>query len=320
MRLEYTLEEYITQVKMSNKCRVLVEGKNDKAHFNNLLKAKIHSNLISRVKVDTAEQIKIEGNKCNRARIEAVYSKIKNDKQYSNLFLLCDREFDDFKIEKPISDTLLNPKVDDSFYLTNGHSFENYFFAKDIIINAFSYLTNYEFKKEAVTLFEKNFTETFRIISSLSLAARHIEKAGYFNRTLGWEYFKISNFKLNFCIEEWGLSNSNNEHYLNFKKSYIENTEFISATNLSVCMGISRGHTAVLILQRIFASCLYFAGEAEDENLASKEAKSFSKISQTQISAALSQSWLNSLTGGSNNYPSALIYDIAAYHGSSVVN
>ena len=107
MSLQLSLEEYITSVKMSKKCRILVEGKNDKAHFTNLLNIKIDDKLKRKVKVDTAEQLKGENRKtakCNRAQIEEIYDRTKGDKHYNNLFLLCDREFTNFEIDDCISE------------------------------------------------------------------------------------------------------------------------------------------------------------------------------------------------------------------------
>lgn len=320
MSLELSLEQYITSVKMSKKCRILVEGKEDKAHFTNLLHIKIGGKSKRKVKVDTAEQLKGESRqtaKCNRAKIEEIYNKTKGDKQYDNLFLLCDREFKNFDIGDYISEQVGIPIANSNFYLTDGHSFENYFFLEDVLINAFSYLTSYEFKNEAIDLFKNNFDEVFNIVSNISLTAKAIEMAGYPHGHIKWDNFSISDNCISFSIEDWIL-NKNDAHCERFKNIYSDNREIVSKTQQSIRIKISRSHTAILMLQRIFAFCLYVVGKAEDENEAIKEVNRFTNLSESQISASLSQSWLDSLTKGSQNYPVDLVSEISIYTSKTI--
>lgn len=320
MSLELSLEQYIASVKMSKKCRVLVEGKDDKAHFTNLLHIKIDNKSKRKVKVDTAEQLKGESlktAKCNRAQIEEIYERIKGDEQYDNLFLLCDREFKNFEIDEYISEQTDNSTVNSNLYLTEGHSFENYFFLEEVLINAFSYLTSYEFKNEAIDLLKNNFNEVFNIVSNISLTARDINIANYPNGHIQWDNFNVSNDCISFSIEDWALSQKD-VHCERFKSSYSSNREIVLKTDHSICIKISRGHTAVVMLQRIFAFCLYVAGREENENEALKEAKRFKGLSEAQISASLSQSWLDSLNKGSKNYPVDLISDISIYTNQAI--
>lgn len=320
MSLELSLEQYITSVKMSKKCRILVEGKDDKAHFTNLLHIKIGDKSKRKVKVDTAEQLKSESRKtakCNKAQIEEIYARTKGDKQYDNLFLLCDREFTNFEVDEYISEQIDTSIANSNFYLTEGHSFENYFFLEDVLINAFNYLTSYEFKNEAIDLLRNNFDEIFNIVSNISLTARDIEKANYPNGHINWDNFSISNNRISFSIEDWFLD-QNDVYCERFKSIYSNYREVVSKTDPSICIKISRSHTAIVMLKRIFAFCLYVVGKAEDENEARREANRFKGLSEAQISASLSQSWFDSLTKGSQNYPVDLISKISIYTSKAI--
>jgi len=321
MSLEYSLSHYVTSVKMSKNCRILVEGKDDKAHFANLLHIKIDEKLRKKVKIDTAEQLKGECRKtakCNKAKIEDIYSRTKVDKQYGNLFLLCDREFENFEIDSSISEKTIASTVDSNFYLTDGHSFENYFLFEDVLVNAFGYLTSYEFKNEAIEIFKNNFNEIFNIVANICLTARAMEMASYPNGNMQWEDFKSSNNCISFPIEDWSL-NKNDVHCERFKSIYSNNREIVYKTDQSVCIKISRGHTAIILLQRIFAFCLYIAGKVEDKDAALREANRFKKLSETQVSASLSQSWLDSLNKGSLNYPVDLVLKISIYTSKTII-
>lgn len=320
MSLELSLEQYITSVKMSKKCRILVEGKNDKAHFTNLLHLKIDDKAKRKVKIDTAEQLKGESRKtakCNRAQIEEIYERTKGDKQYDNLFLLCDREFKNFDIGDYISEQIDTSIANSNFYLTEGHSFENYFFLEDILVNAFSYLTSYEFKNEAIDLFKNNFDEIFNIVSNISLTAKAIEIAKYPNGHIKWNNFSISDNCISFSIENWVL-NQNDVYCEKFKSIYSNNREVVSKTHQSICIKISRSHTSIAMLQRIFAFCLYVVGREEDEVEALKETNIFVGLSEEHISAALSQSWFDSLAKGSQNYPVDLVSSISIYTSKAI--
>ena len=315
MSLELSLEQYLTNVKMSKKCRILVEGKTDKSHFTNLLHIKIDNKLKRKVKIDTAEQLKGDSRKtakCNRAQIEEIYEKTKGDEQYNNLFLLCDREFKNFDIGDYISEQIDISIENSNLYLTEGHSFENYFFLEDVLINAFSYLTSYEFKNEAIELFKNNFDEIFNIVSNISLTAKAIEIAKYPNGHIKWDHFSISNDLINFSIEDWILDQKD-VYCERFKSIYSNNRAVVSKTHQSICIKISRSHTSIAMLQRIFAFCLYVVGKEEDEDEALRETNRFTSLSEAQISASLSQSWLESVNKGSQNYPVDLVSGISIY-------
>ena len=97
MRLSYNYSQYIAKAMMSSKRIVLVEGKQDKAHFKNLISKVFDSNQKDTIAIDTAEHIKSESQqaqKNNRTKITEIYEQSLLAQNIDNLFFLCDREFD----------------------------------------------------------------------------------------------------------------------------------------------------------------------------------------------------------------------------------
>jgi len=112
MDLKYDIGKYITKTKMSSKKRILVEGRDDKAHIKNLIDV-LHKG--HRVKIDTAESIKgisTETNRNNRAKIDTIHQRCKDSTDHHNLFFLCDREFLKFEIKDQVVDLMLDHETD----------------------------------------------------------------------------------------------------------------------------------------------------------------------------------------------------------------
>lgn len=311
MGLSYNYSQYITKAMMSSKQIILVEGRHDKAHLKNLISKLFDSNQKKIISIDTAEQIKGESKqtcKNNRAKITDIYQHSLSTKNVDNLFFLCDREFDNFSFGKTISDVFI--ENNSSLYFTAGHSFENYFLTESTIIDALSCQTVSEFKPEAIEIFRDNFSTIFEIISCITLTARDLGISSYPSGTIHWDSFKTSNGEIIFDLNDWSSFRSLDTKRLSFKDKYDEHKPLVRATDTSVRISISRGHTAVIMLQRIFAYCLFLAGKEQDEDLARIEATQYSKISEVQITASLSQTWLNSIIQGAKNYPVALLENL----------
>lgn len=311
MRLSYNYSQYITKAMMSSKQTILVEGRHDKAHLKNLISKLFDSDQRKMIAIDTAEQIKGESKqtcKNNRVKITNIYERSLLAINVDNLFFLCDREFDNFSFDKIISDIFI--ENNSSLYFTAGHSFENYFLTESTIVDALSCQTVSEFKPEAIDIFKNNFSNIFEIISCITLTARDLGISSYPSGTIYWDSFKTSNEEIIFDLNDWSSLGSLDPKRLSFRDKYNEHKPLVIATDTSVRISISRGHTAVIMLQRIFAYCLFLAGKEQDEDLARIEATQYSKISEVQITASLSQTWLNSIIQGAKNYPVALLENL----------
>lgn len=277
---------------MSNKQRILVEGKHDKSHLKNLIKSRIGLDPKMAIEIDTAEQIQGDCRKtakCNREKITKIHDEIIKKSNINNISFLCDREFDRFLINKSIVEMpIINNKP---LYFTSGHSFENFFLNDEIITNALSCHTFSEFKTEAVQIFKNNFSNIFKIISCITLTAKDLNSASYPIGNFYWDSFTSFNGDIKLDIKEWCDLVPDNRR-VDFKTKYLKYYPIVCSTETLTCIKISRGHTAIILLQRIFAYCLFLATEPQDKDLALKEAKIFANLSEIQITSSLSHFWI----------------------------
>lgn len=311
MRLVHNLNEYITSVRMSKKKRVLVEGKDDRAHLSNLLNIAIGE---GRIKIDVAAYLKGTcrvTSKNHRAKIQAIHEACKSKDQFSNLFLLCDRETHLFNVEDCIKDNLSSENIEGNLFYTRGHSIENYFIDFEIVSVAYQFLTGSEHKLAAIELFEKILPSVIRTIAAISLAAQQVNKLTFPIGVISWTDFKVVDSKIEFNIEHWKAARGD-DLSIQFAEHYRKCLGKAENTDVITCARICRGHTAMQFLQRIFSLCLYEAAKKDDEKVAEDNAKDFSSIRESVVSNALCQSWLNSIQKGNENFPVELVSTLSA--------
>lgn len=310
MDLKYEISNYIASVKMSSKKRILVEGRDDKSHISNLLDVLLDEH---KIKIDTAENIKGDCSrtaKNNKEKIAKVHSLTKSSKSHENLFYLCDREFAKFNVGEKIFDLMTDHESDGNLSWTIGHSLENYFITDDIICKAYRFLCGSEYKTRAEELYKKIFPSALRVIANITLAAKKIEKCTYPAGTIGWKDFVIENEKIYIDIDKW-KSGKNNLLAANFCQEFKVNIPIVNGSETLICSRICRGHTAMLMLQRVFSACLFYAVKSDDEALAEKVAGEFSRIKEAAISSALSEAWVQSVRDGKAIYPENLVESVA---------
>lgn len=310
MEVKYDIPKYITSVRMSLKKRVLVEGRDDKAHIKNLLDVILGPH---KVKIDSVENIRGDCSvtaKNNKAKIEKIHKACNGSAQHSNLYFLSDREYYKFDISSQIVDLMTQHESLGNFSWTIGHSLENYFIESDIICDAYRYLSGSELKSEAIGIFKSILPTAVKVIAAITLAARDINKSSYPLGTIMWSDFKVTNNLLQFDIENWKEGDSA-IIVSDFRKSFNSFMPIVEVSDILVCSRICRGHTAMQMLQRVFASCLYTAGSEIDEEIAIKAAHEFSKLKESTVSGALSEAWVRSIRSGSENYPTNLVSSIA---------
>lgn len=310
MEVKYDISQYIASVKMSRKSRILVEGKDDKSHVRNLLLTVLGRN---KIKVDTADLIKGDcgvTSKNNRAKIDKIHNYCNNSEGYENLYFLCDREFSKFNISNVIEDLMRDHEREGNLCWTSGHSFENYFIERQVIPEAYRYLTGSEYKADAVYLFSEILPESINIISSISLAAKDIGKSTYPGGVIRWDDFKIVDRNLFFSIDEWRIGDSS-QIKKEFSEAYKKYYPIARSSEETICARICRGHTAMQMLQRIFAACLHQAGLDNSSELSAKHAEDFSRLRESSLSSALCEAWLQSIKNGNKNYPANLVSSVA---------
>lgn len=302
--LAYTVATYLTAISISTKKRVLVEGKYDRQHINNLLSVvaphhKIH--------VDAAQYIKSNDrviNKNNRMKVESVHLGAL-ELGISNVFFLCDREFRNFSIDDVVKDDLDEHYVNEKLHWTFGHSMENYFFHKDILIDAYKYLFSGENKNDAFKIFEEIIDYSFKLTAAITLASKKMDRLTFPISIITWKDFLIRDGEVylkEFDDLEWTDCDDNHKFYI-YLKEYFAIT---STSSHIICSRISRGHTAMIMLQRIFAACIFYASSSENIRLAVEGANKFSNISEETIANSLSESWVRKIDRVQQNYPVGL--------------
>lgn len=310
MDLKYDIPNYIASVKMSSKKRILVEGRDDKSHIINLLGVTSKGR---KVKVDIAENLKGDCSKTaknNKAKIEKVHEITKDSINHTNLHFLCDREFFRFEITDHINDLMSEHEVDGNLNWTIGHSLENYFIKEEIVCRAYRFLCGSEYKNEAEGLYKKVFSTALKLIATVTLAAKAIEKCSFPAGTIGWQDFSINGKDLTIDIEKW-KSQKNNQISEDFYNEYKKYLPIVEKSNVLICSRICRGHTAMLLLQRTFSACLNEVAKVNDVTIATRLANDFSKIKEGSLSSALCESWLQGVNEGSAIYPERLINSVA---------
>lgn len=306
----YSLDSYLTLINMSTKTRLLVEGRSDRIHLTNLLNEIGPTN---KIKIDTARDLRgvdQQTSKNNRAKIEYVSSRVGAK---DNIYFLCDREFREFivNVNDQVYDNLPEHYNDNSMFWTLGHSLENYFFTIDVLIDAFRYLCFSEYKSGAIEKLRSSIDVCFQIIASITMAARDMDKSTYPLAVIKWLDFKFENGQLRLkTYEEASCERGDlNEHLyalINTYSSAMSKTDYVTNSR------ISRGHTGVIILQRVFSACLYEVGKKDNEVAARESANEFSSLAEKNISTALSESWSRKVITKEVQYPEMLINKFSA--------
>ncbi|MFU9135736.1 hypothetical protein [Erwinia tasmaniensis] len=302
----YTIDSYITSLTMSSKKRLLVEGRHDRSHLYQLI---YKFNPTSKIKIDTAQDIKASDramSKNNRLKIEVIHSRVTRK---DNISFLCDREFREFTFNDKIEDLLNSHYCNDSLYWTLGHSLENYFFNESIIIDAFQFLSPSEYKYRAVGVFSELISSSFSVLAAISLAAKNIDKAGLPAALIDWKDIVINDGNIGLIKRDaCDIDQACVDGFFNAFDSVLPS---VIASDIKVCSKVVRGHTGILLLQKLFSACLNYVGREDDPVLADASANYFCNISELSLTTALAESWVRKIGVQEDVYfPDSLLKDI----------
>lgn len=307
MELKYDIAEYIAMARMSSKIRVLVEGKDDRGHVLNLLNKLAPK---ARLRVDTAIDVIGDCNLTrtnNRAKIEKIHFHCKDKQTHRKLFFLCDREFRNFHVNETIEESFHGHEVDGNLSWTLGHSIENYFLSSLMLAEGFRFLSGSGSKSEAVDLFAEFFDDAVRKIAAITLAAKELNCANFPCSIVKWNSISLHEGVIDFGFRKEPVRDAFHETFISTYEAFLL---VVERTSIEVCARLCRGHTAVLILQRLFAACLYVSGRTQEEDLARYDANMFNNVSEHIISSALSESWISKVASGGTHYPQPLVQSV----------
>lgn len=189
--LQYTLNDYIAYIIVSNKKRLLVEGPDDNHLFNRLFD--VFDKDRNRVDVDDASSlIGFSEPIGNREKVELVCSKIKNTMYEKKLVGFVDREFRGFLWNPDLWDDIRCHQVDGRVVWTRGHSIENYYFDFKTLKDPISTLSSTPYYRMALDMLERNFETVIRLACAASLTGMEIGNYQILRNVISWEVFKVS--------------------------------------------------------------------------------------------------------------------------------
>jgi len=305
--MQYNLDQYVSMTKISNRTRILVEGKDDRAILRNLLDTLGKS---EGVRIDAAVDLKGTCSvtaKNHRAKVEKIHMQCQGSADHRRLFFLCDREFRSFRVEGEIYDEALEHCIDGNLFWTLGHSIENYFLSEDVIVEGCRFLCGSGYKSDAVNIFRKLLEPSIRFIAKVTLAAKTINKSGYPQSVISWEDIEISPDFSSIDFKR-DVENSD-EIYKEFCLAMEGGSAIVEKSGYSECSRFCRGHTAILMLRNVFAACVYHAANSVDKEAADRDARAFFNVSESALTSALSEAWIRRLTEGVS-YPEPLVVAI----------
>lgn len=169
------------------------------------------------------------------------------------------------------------------------------------------------YKSDAIEKFRANLNDFIKVLAATTLAARDIGKSTYPLSIISWDSLTIKGDDLLLNIKK-NKAISENELHANFESSFNLYLAIAKNSDTYSCTKICRGHTAMILLQRFFAMCLYEVIYQHDLKLAQHEAKNFSNIPESTIASSFSEAWVRSITNGKAKYPQPLLKQILLSH------
>ncbi|MBD1584942.1 hypothetical protein [Pseudoalteromonas sp. S16_S37] len=173
-----------------------------------------------------------------------------------------------------------------------------------------SYQSGSEFKYDAIELLKSMLPSAINIIAALSLAARDLKSSSYPCSLVKWQHYNIGVDSIELNLDK-ATEGKQERFCFEFIQKYEYYLPTVKASEVEVKSRICRGHTAITLLQRLFAACIFHIGREQNEALALKDANKFSSISESSISNALCQAWLGAISKGYENYPIHLVDSVA---------
>ena len=202
---QFSVDEYVTKVKMSNQPTLLVEGPTDEQFFLLLRDSMRQAGNIQdkEVFIDTAAIIGSSEVLGNRAKVEKVTGMI-TSREFSARFVgFVDREFREFNIEDVLSDNLQQHNQIGRLVWSLGHSIENYFFEYSLMREPLRRFSTSSHFSVALDQMEERFQDVMNIACALSLAVKDVGLLGRWSSIVDWTCFKLTDSILELDSKLW---------------------------------------------------------------------------------------------------------------------
>ena len=213
--LQVTSSEFLTEVRISRRSHILLEGSRDRAFFTTMVQvANTGSELEStkRIVIDTAERIKSEGDiQGNRQKVETISALISN-RTYADRFVgFVDREFRDFSWNTAILDKQKQQYHKGRLIWSRGHSIENYLFDYQVVQQVLYDCTpDGDTAVRALECLRENFAAVLAIGCALGLCAFEANALNVIRRTVHWRSIAFQEGKVAWDVDAWKVAMAQN--------------------------------------------------------------------------------------------------------------
>lgn len=303
--MEYLGGEYSCYLKMSTDFHILVEGKSDKyfllCYFDELqMKYPETSKLFSKITIDKVEKLQIDspisGNKN-----KIIHLSDKNPES-PNLLCIIDREYDLFDFDSSsIRNKFKHNFIKKNLAMTDGHSFENYFFTLNIVKKTLLEITLLPICKNLEDKLCLYFEDLLRISCALGIASRKsLISWRRISPAINAEWFQLSAKKcfLNFesvsdSLENKGMSTEEIEL---IRQEYGNALKLINKSSAEILQHLCHAHLTTKMLFEFFSKII-FVTLAEhpkpDEDFDPKKSlqSKFRKVGEDDCVLYLSKNW-----------------------------
>jgi hypothetical protein len=303
-------KQYLNLVEMSDRKRILVEGRTDKKVFDSLLDALFRQvpQGISRqnIHVDVAETL-IRGNTnmgpSKRERVEYICAEVQNTPEAEKLVGFVDREFREFKEGDTLRDRLNGHRVIGRLVWSRGHSLENYGFDVYILRQSLRehsrYYRDTDYFSRAFSLFENLWESAIRLACTYSLIAEEDREIDALKSIISWKIIETSPSRvlLNQVLLKQVLTE---RREFNAKaERLIERFHFweerVNRADFSCVKWMCHGHIGFRFILSVFANCIVEI--CRQENIPENEfvrvvSKTIFHTSEDNIFETCSKTWI----------------------------
>ena len=313
---KFTIEEYLTERKMSSLPVLLVEGKDDSIFFqlirDELLKLVDRSNVgqmkaLSCIEIDTAEIIKSPQDNPigNRSKVEYICKMADDLSLNQSLVGFVDREFREFNLSPYFEDCLKVQNNIGRVVWSRGHSVENHLFEfvilrdtlRDIGINSMYPI------QDALDIFKMNFKSIIALSCATSLAAKDVALIKALEATMPPSCFTFNDCDIHMNMHEWNnfLCQNIRLDSLRSKKfldQFIYYLEIANGADFETLRWLCHGHIGLNFISSAFEACMNKMLESQHYSVEQKKRG----VDKTDRFIRFSTSWIQKQLRESHNF------------------
>jgi hypothetical protein len=317
----YSLQDYTAYIKMSNNRHLLVEGKQDRRLFTELLDVAFRDFAIrisrDEVNIDVAQDLigtGFQDTRGNRQKVELVSEAIGRTADRKKFVGFVDREFRGFEWGDRFADHINGHYVLDRLVWSRGHSVENYYFDLASLqgpLRAFS--RSHRFG-EALALFQVICESVIRFACAASLAGLELNMITVLRRSLHWRLVDLGPSGASIRTEEWKESLRRNQKLTEeMARLVIERYESwvrrVEAADFGIIRWLCHGHVGLSCIWAAYARCVYETCEHTEDQDRGREAQHVLAADEDVRFNVCLQAWAGGASTSAPDCPS-IVFDL----------